>query len=79
MPVAVLGARFTRAADAVKKVPPLLYLLLGIAIGLLVAAAVPLRFVPSDRLAAALAYRRTLVAMAGAVVLASVAVVYALA
>ena len=78
-PVAVLGARFTRAAHAVKDVPPLLYLLLGIAIGLLAAAAVPLRFVPSDRLAVALAYRRTFVAMAGAAMLASVAVVYALA
>ena len=78
-PVGVLGVNFTRAADAVKEVPPLLFVLLGIAIGLLAAAALPLRFVPSARLAAALAYRRTFVAMAGAVMLASVAVVYALA
>jgi hypothetical protein len=76
-PVAVLGARFTRAADAVKGVPALLYLLLGVAIGLLAAAAMPLRFVPSARMTAVLAYRRTFVAMAGAVTLASVAVVYA--
>jgi hypothetical protein len=74
-----LGVRFTRAADAVKEVPALLYLLLGIAIGLLAAAAMPIRFVPSARMAAVLAYRRTFVAMAGAVTLASVAVVYALA
>jgi hypothetical protein len=39
----------------------------------------PIRFVPSARLATVLAYRRTFVAMAGAVALASVAVVYALA
>ena len=78
-PVGVLGVSFTRAADAVKEVPPLLFVLLGIAIGLLAAAALPLRFVPSARLAAALAYRRTVVAMAGAVMLGSVAVVYALA
>jgi hypothetical protein len=78
-PAAVLGVRFTRAADAVKEVPALLYLLLGIAIGLLAAAAMPLRFVPSARMAAVLAYRRTFVAMAGAITLASVAVVYALA
>lgn len=78
-PVAVLGARFTRAADAAKAVPAVLFVLLGIAIGLLLAAAIPLRFVPSARMAAALAYRRSFVAMAGAVTLASVAVVYALA
>ncbi len=78
-PLGVLGVRFTRAADAVSEVPAILYLLLGIAIGLLLAAAMPLRFVPSARLAAVLAYRRTFVAMAGAVALASVAVVYALA
>ena len=82
-PVGVLGVSFTRAADAVKEVPALLFVLLGIAIGLLAAAAMPLRFVPSARLAAVLAYRRTVVAMAGAVTLASVAVaaavVYALA
>jgi hypothetical protein len=78
-PVGVLGVSFTRAADAVKEVPSVLFVLLGIAIGLLAVAALPLRFVPSARLAAALAYRRTFVAMAGAVTLASVAVVYALA
>ncbi len=78
-PLGVLGVRFTRAADAVKSVPAIVYLLLGIAIGLLAAAAMPIRFVPSARLAAILAYRRNVVAMAGAVTLASVAVVYALA
>ena len=78
-PAGVLGVQFTRAADAVKEVPAILFVLLGIAIGLLAAAAMPLRLVPSARMAAVLAYRRTFVAMAGAVTLASVAVVYALA
>ena len=82
-PLGVMGVRFTRAADAVKTVPAVLFVLLGIAIGLLAAAAMPLRFVPSARMAAVLACRRTSVAMAGAVTLASVAVaitvVYALA
>jgi hypothetical protein len=78
-PPGVLGVRFTRAADAVKEVPAFLFVLLGIAIGLLAAAAMPLRFVPSARMAAVLAYRRTFVAMAGAITLGSVAVVYALA
>jgi hypothetical protein len=82
-PVGVLGVSFTRATDAVKEVPPVLFVLLGIAIGLLAAGAMPLRFVPSARLAAVLAYRRTVVAMAGAITLASVvvavAVVYSLA
>ena len=76
-PLGVMGVRFTRTADAVKKVPALLFVLLGIAIGLLAAAATPIRFVPSARMAAVLAYRRTSVAMAGAVTLASVAVVFA--
>ena len=74
-PVAVLGARFTRAADVVKKVPAILYVLLGIAIGLLLAAALLLRFVPSDRIALA---RRTFSCVGGRGLLASVAVVYAL-
>jgi hypothetical protein len=78
-PLGVMGVRFTRAADAVKEVPAILFVLLGIAIGLLAVAAVPIRFVPSARMAAVLAYRRTFVALAGAVTLGSVAVVYALA
>ena len=76
-PLSVLGVRYTRAADAVKQVPAILFVLLGIAIGLLAAAAMPLRLVPSARMAAALAYRRTFVALAGAVTLASVAVTFA--
>jgi len=78
-PIGVLGVRFTRAADAVKEVPAILFVLLGIAIGLLATAAMPLRFIPSAHMAAVLAYRRTFVALVGAVTLASVAVVYALA
>ena len=78
-PTSVLGVRFTRTADAVKEIPAILFVLLGIAIGLLAAAAMPLRFVPSAHMAAVLAYRRTFVALAGAVTLGSVAVAYALA
>jgi hypothetical protein len=78
-PLGVMGARFTRAADAIKEVPAILFVLLGIAIGLLATAAMPLRFIPSAHMAAVLTYRRTLVALVGAVTLASAAVVYALA
>jgi hypothetical protein len=78
-PIGVLGVRFKRAADVVKEVPAILFVLLGIAIGLLATAAMPLRFIPSAHMAAVLAYRRTFVALVGAVTLASVAVVYALA
>jgi hypothetical protein len=78
-PLGVLGVRFTRAADAVKDVPAVLFVLLGIAIGLLATAAMPLRFLPDGRVAALLAYQRTSVALAGAITLASVALVYALA
>jgi hypothetical protein len=78
-PLSVLGVRFTSATDAVKKVPVILFVLLGLAIGLLAVAAMPLRFVPSAHMAAVLAYRRTFVALAGAITLASVAFVYALA
>lgn len=76
-PLGVLGVRFTRVADAVMEVPAVLFVLLGIAIGLLAAAATPIRFVPTARLAAVLAYRRSVVAMAGGITLASVAAVYA--
>jgi hypothetical protein len=79
IPRGVLGVRFTSAADAVKEVPAILFVLLGIAIGLLATAAMPLRFIPGAHMAAVLAYRRTFVALVGAVTLASVAVVYALA
>ena len=82
-PLGVLGVRFNRAANAIMEVPAVLFVLLGIAIGLLAAAAMPIRFVPSARMAAVLAYRRTFVALTGAAALASVAVavvvVYALA
>jgi hypothetical protein len=78
-PLGVLGARFSRTSDAIKAVPAFLFVPLGIAIGLLAAAAMPIRLIPNARMAAALAYRRTSVALAGAVALASVAVVYALA
>jgi len=74
----VLGARFSSTADAVKAVPAFLFFPLGVAIGLLAAAAMPVRLIPNARMAAVLAYRRTSVALAGSVALAAVAVVYAL-
>lgn len=75
----VLGVRFSRAADAVSEVHPLLFVILGLAIMLLALAALPLRWVPNARVAAVLAYRRSLVALAGATALVAVAVAYALA
>jgi hypothetical protein len=75
----VLGVRLTRAADAVKEVHPILFVLLGIAIGLLAIAALPIRYVPHDRMAAVLAYRRSAVAVVGATALVTVSVLYALA
>ena len=78
LPAGVLGVQFSRAAEAVKKIHPLLYLLLGIAIALLGLAAIPVRYVPNARLAALLAYRRSTVAVAGAAALAAVSVMYVL-
>jgi hypothetical protein len=79
LPVGVLGERFNRAADAVKQVHPILYVLLGLAIALLGLASVPIRYIPNARFAALLAYRRHAVALAGAAALITVTVVYALA
>jgi hypothetical protein len=76
--VGVLGERCTRVTDAVKKIHPVLYVLLGVAIALLAAAAIPARFVPNARVAMVLAYRRATVAFAGAVALATVMFLYAL-
>jgi hypothetical protein len=73
-----LGAQFSRATDAVKRIHPLLYALLGVAIALLAVAAVPVRYVPNARIAALLAYRRNAVVIAGATALAAVSVVYVL-
>lgn len=73
----VLGARFDEATDAVKKVHPLVFVLLGLAIALLAVAALPMRFVPNARIAALLAYRRLVVAIAGALALVMVAAFYA--
>ena len=73
----VLGARFEQATDAVKKVHPIVFVLLGLAIALLAVAALPMRFVPNARIAALLAYRRLAVAIAGALALVMVAAFYA--
>jgi hypothetical protein len=73
-----LGVQFRRAADAVERIHPLLFVLLGIAITLLGLASTPAHLVPSARVAAVLAYRRNEVALAGTAALISVAVAYAL-
>jgi hypothetical protein len=74
----VLGARFSRAGDAVKSIHPLLWIGLGIAIALLALAALPLEAAPNARIAALLAYRRMTVALAGASTLVAVTIAYAL-
>jgi hypothetical protein len=74
----VLGARFSRAGDAVKSIHPLLWIGLGIAIALLALAALPLEAAPNARIAALLAYRRMTVAVAGATTLVAVTIAYAL-
>lgn len=71
----VLGARFARGAvAAAQDVPLLLYALLGIAIVLLAAAAVPRRYVPTTLLTR----HREVVAFAGAALLVAVTITYAL-
>jgi hypothetical protein len=75
----VLGARFARkAVDAASEVPLWLYALLALAIGLLAAAAVPLRATPSPGTASALARHRGVLALAGAGMLIVVMVAYVL-
>lgn len=78
LPVGVLGARFGRAAEAVKEIHPILYVLLALAIALLGLASMPVRYVPNARMAALLAYRRQAVALAGAAALITVTLFYAL-
>ena len=56
--------------DAVKSIPNLLFVLLGLAIALLAVAALPLRAAPTRRAAMALARHRGAVALAGTAVLA---------
>jgi len=79
----VLGARFARdAAGAFKTIPSLLYVLLGIALGLLGVSALPVRLAPTRRAALLLALHRGAVALTGTglllAVVAAVTVVYAL-
>jgi hypothetical protein len=75
----VLGAKFAKnVVGVVKSVPPLLFVLLGLAIGLLGVAALPLRATPTRSTAAALAHHRGSVALAGAALLVAVTVAYAL-
>ena len=79
----VLGARFAQdAVGAFKTIPSLLFVLLGIAIGLLAVAALPLRLAPTQRAAMTLALHRGAVGLAGTgllvAVLVAMTVVYAL-
>ena len=79
----VLGARFAQdAVGAFKTIPSLLFVLLGIAIGLLAVAALPMRLAPTQRAAMTLALHRGAVALAGTglliAVLVAMSVVYAL-
>jgi len=75
----VLGTRFTRRAlETVSRVPPWLYGLLLVAIGLLAVGALPIRAAPSNRATAILARRRGTIALAGAAVLVGTMVAYVL-
>jgi hypothetical protein len=75
----VLGTKFVRkAAEAASHVPLWLYLLLGLAIVLLAAAALPLRAAPTRGAASTLARHRGVLALAGAVTLVAVMVTYVL-
>ena len=74
----VLGAKFTRAVDAVKSIPLWLFALLGLAIAILAVAALPLRAAPSRRAALALAHHRGTAVLTGAAVLVAVMVAYTL-
>jgi hypothetical protein len=74
----VLGARFTRAVDAVKSIPLWLFALLGLAIAILAVAALPMKATPSRRAALALAHHRGAFALSGAAVLFAVTVAYTL-
>ena len=78
-----LGARFAQdAIGTFKTIPSLLFILLGIAIGLLAVAALPMRLAPTHRAAMTLALHRGAVALAGTglliAVVVAMTVVYAL-
>jgi hypothetical protein len=67
-----LRARFAReAADQVASIPLLFLVVLGLAIALLAVAALPLHATPSPKVAAILAQRRGVIAIAGAATLAA--------
>jgi len=74
----VLGERFTKAVDAVERIPLLLFVLLGFAIGLLAVAALPLRAAPNGRAAAVLAHHRGTIALVGTALLVGVSISFAL-
>ncbi len=73
----VLAAQFHKSIDAVKAVPPFLFLVLALAIALLALAATPRKTSPSARLEVLLAYRRGLIAIAGTTMFLGVVVTYA--
>jgi len=74
----VLGERFTKAVDAVERIPRSLFVLLGFAIGLLAVAALPLRAAPNERIAAVLAHHRGTIALIGTALLVGVSISFAL-
>ena len=74
----VLGERFTKAVDAVERIPRSLFVLLGFAIGLLAVAALPLRAAPNERTAAILAHHRGTIALVGTALLVGVSISFAL-
>ena len=74
----MLGERFTKAVDVVKRIPRLLFVLLGFAIGLLAVAALPLRAAPNERTTAMLAHHRGTIALVGTALLVGVSISFAL-
>ena len=65
-------------AGVVKSIPPLLFVLFGVAIGLLGVSVLPTRITPSQHTAVTLAHHRGTVALGGAALLVAVSVAYAL-
>jgi hypothetical protein len=76
----ILGAKFAKYAvgGVVKRIPPLLFVLFGLAIGLLAVAALPLRATPTQHAAVTLAHHRGAVSLAGAALLVAIGVAYVL-
>jgi hypothetical protein len=72
----VLGVQFTKAVELAQKVPPFVFILLGLAIALLGLAAIPRQAAPNLRVQALLAYHRELIALGGTITLIGAALTY---